>query len=204
MRHSFWFRVGLVLLGAGLLVPAPAMAQFSKSGKFLQAVRDKDVDEAMNDLSDPGAGLVNTHDLANGQTALHIVTERRDLMWMRFLITKGADVNARDGHGLTPLVLASNLGFVEGMALLVDKGAHPDEPSATGETPLISAVHRHDLAAMRILLAGGANPDRADHSGRSARDYAQMSGKGGPMLTLIEQASKSRGGQGAGTYGPSL
>ena len=36
------------------------------------------------------------------------LTARRDLTWMGFLIGKGANVNARDVKGVTPLVLASN------------------------------------------------------------------------------------------------
>ena len=191
------------LMGA-LAVPAPALAQFTSSYKFLQAVRDKDSQTVLDALGESGVNIVNTRDSSSGHTALHIVTARRDKEWMEFLLAKGADVNARDGHGETPLVIASNLSFVEGVDLLLRHGARVDEPSSTGETPLISAVHRRDLAMMRVLLAGGANPDRADNSGRSARDYAMLGGKNNTVITLIESASQNQGDHGAGTYGPKL
>ena len=187
-----------------LLVSSPAMAQFSKSWKFLEAVRNKDGQEVSDDLGDPSTNLINTHDSSTGQTALHIVTARRDLTWMEFLIAKGAEVDARDNHGVTPLVLATNLGFTEGVTLLVAHGAKVDEPSSTGETPLIAAVHRHDLALMRVLLAGGANPDRADSSGRSARDYAMLLGKDNAAVTLLDSQAQTRRSHAADSYGPHL
>ena len=123
---------------------------------------------------------------------------------MTFLISRGADVNARDLRGQTPLVLASDMGFVEGVQVLVKNGAHVDESSATGETPLIAAVHRRDLAMVRVLLTAGANPDRADNSGRSARDYAQLGGKNSALSALIDQLAQPAGDHPSGSYGPSL
>ena len=187
---------------AALAVPIPALAQVTGSYKFLQAVRDKDGQTVIDALSDTSANIVNTRDSSNGQTALHIVTARRDKEWMGFLLEKGADVNARDIHGDTPLEIASNLGYFEGVEVLLQHGARVDEPSATGETPLIAAVHRHDMAMIRVLLAGSADPDRADNSGRSARDYALLGGKNNSVTTLIESVRQSQSGLGSGTYGP--
>jgi ankyrin repeat protein len=204
VKFSHWSRVVLAAAGGALLVSSPAMAQFSKSWKFLEAVRNKDGQEVSDDLGDPSTNLINTHDSTSGQTALHIVTARRDLTWMEFLIAKGAEVDARDIHGETPLVMATNLGFVEGVQLLVAHGAKVDEPSSTGETPLIAAVHRHDLALMRVLLAGGANADRTDNSGRSARDYAMLLGKDNAVETLIESQAKTPGTHSPTSYGPHL
>jgi ankyrin repeat protein len=196
---------GLMPLLIGLsCIATPVQAQMSSSFKFLEAVRKKngaDVEEA---LAVPGSTIVNTRDITSGQTALHIVTARRDLTWMTYLIAKGANVNARDGNGVTPLQLASNLGFVEGMQLLVDRKARVDDPNDSGETPLIAAVHRRDLAMMRILLTAGANPDRADNSGRSARDYARLAANGGPLVNEIDASAKPRGQRTQGSYGPSL
>ena len=191
------------LMGA-LVLPGAAMAQFTASYKFLQAVRDKDGQTVLDALNDTSVNIVNTRDSSNGQTALHIVTARRDKDWMEFLLAKGADANARDAHGDTPLEVASNFGFVEGIDVLLKYGARVDEPSSTGETPLIAAVHRRDLAMMRVLLAGGANPDRADNSGRSARDYAMLGGKNNSLITVIESTSQTKGNVGAVTYGPKL
>ncbi|MBU6266055.1 MAG: ankyrin repeat domain-containing protein [Sphingomonadales bacterium] len=184
------------------VIATPAAAQFSKSYKFLEAVKDKDGQKVTDELSQPGATLINTQDVTTGQTALHIVVARRDSTWVSFLLGKGADPNVRDFAGVSPLVLACNMGFSEAVELLLAKGARVDEPNATGETPLIASVHRRDMAMMRLLLKAGANPDRADSSGRSARDYAALDGRNSPLTAVIDENVKVKKATGAKSYGP--
>lgn len=205
-RFSILAQMLCALLAAALVAPAPAMAQFSKSYKFLEAVRKKDGTVVQDALDEPGSQIVNTRDSTTGQTALHIVTARRDLTWMNFMISKGANVNVHDARGVTPLQLAVTLGFPEGVELLVGQKARIDEPNSEGETPLISAVHRRDTAMMRVLLKAGANPDRADNSGRSARDYALLNGPGNSLINEINSSAKPAA-QRSGpqrSYGPTL
>jgi ankyrin repeat protein len=192
------------MLGA-LALAVPAQAQFSEGYKFLESVRKKEGDKVTDALNVPGTQIVNTKDSSTGQSALHIVTARRDRVWMEFLVAKGANVNARDFKGTTPLVLAVDLGFLEGVDFLISVGARVDEPNDTGETPLISAVHRKDLALVRMLLKAKANPDRADNSGRSARDYAMLDGKGSALAGEFDAIPKGSGNApSAKTYGPSF
>lgn len=199
-------RILVTLLAGAVLATSPAQAQFSAGWKFLEAVRKKDGTKVEEALNEPGSTIVNTRDVTTGQTALHIVTQRRDLTWMSYLIGKGANVNMRDTQGVTPLQLASNLGFIEGIELLVESKARIDDPNDAGETPLISAVHRRNTAMARILLKAGADPDRKDNSGRSARDYATLDGGGGGMLAEIQASAKPRSQRPAGgaVYGPSF
>ena len=190
----------------GVAVQPVAAQNFSVGFKFLQAVEKKDATE-VDALLKQNATVVNTRDLAKGHTALHIVTQRRDLQWMGFLLGKGADPNIADKNGVTPLLMASQLGFVEGVELLASRGAGVDIPNAAGETPLISAVHRSDTSMIRVLLAAGADPDRNDNSGRSARDYATLASPGSQTLEEITRLGGEKGErarQKAQTYGPSF
>lgn len=192
-----------ILLAAAVSIPA--QAQFSDSYKFLEAVRKKEGEKVTEALNEPGTQIINTRDVTTGHSALHIVVARRDLTWMQFLIGKGANVNIRDNKGMTPLVQACELGFIEGVDELIKSGARVEDANNTGETPLISAVHRRDLALVRLLIKAGANPDRPDNSGRSARDYAVLEGKSSPVLGEIERASKDVKTAGPKkTYGPSF
>ncbi|MDE2411662.1 MAG: ankyrin repeat domain-containing protein [Sphingomonadales bacterium] len=194
----------LPLIAASLAWSLPAAAQFSDSYKFLESVKKKEGDKVTDALDKGNPNLINTRDVTTGETALHIVTQRRDLTWMQFLIGKGANVNARDSQGQTPLVIASNFSFVEGVDLLVSHGAKVDESNNAGETPLITAVHNRNIALVRILLRAGASPTRADNSGRSALDYAAMEGKGGAIWTELDTASKTKTATAKPAYGPSF
>lgn len=197
-------------LAALLALGAPAAAQnYSPGYKFLEAVEKKDITEVEKLLGKPGSTLINSRDITNGRTALHIAAARRDVVWLTFLANKGANPNIADNRGVTPLMLASQLGFFEGVQTLITAGARVDEPNEAGETPLITAVHRRDTQMMRVLLQAGANPDRSDNSGRSAREYAQLEGSSSRTLEEIERSARSAGTRSGSSrdtgevYGPS-
>ncbi|MCA1661505.1 MAG: ankyrin repeat domain-containing protein [Novosphingobium sp.] len=192
-------------MAGGLALAIPAQAQFSTGYKFLEAVKKKDGREVTDMLAAPGSTVINTKDISNGDTALHIVVARRDTTWIRFLAAKGANVNARNNKGETPLQLASNLGFEDGVAALLKLGAKVDDANGTGETPLIAATHRKDAAMARLLLKAGADPRRNDNSGRSAFDYASLDGRSNPVLAEIENAAKEAAAKPkVSSYGPKL
>ena len=196
------------LLAAALaaLLAIPAAAQFQSEGyQFLEAVKDREGDAATEMLSKPGTQLVNTRDITSGDTGLHIVVARSDVLWIRFLLQRGADPNIRNKKGLTPLQLATALSFTEGVEALIKGGANVNVNDQTGETPLIAAVHSRNVALVRLLLEKGALPDHNDNSGRSARDYVDL--MSGNTLLLQEFANADAKRAAAGTkrdYGPSL
>lgn len=195
------------IFAAVLVLGTPAAAQtYSDGYLFLKAVQDQDIHKVDELLGKPGSTVINSRDLTNGRTGLHIAAERRDAVWLTYLLNRGANPNIADRRGVTPLMRASQLGFFEGVQRLTAKGARVDEPNATGETPLILAVHRRDTAMMRVLLGAGADPDRADNSGRTARDYAELEGTDSLVLAEIERHDDSGDERRAeaGAYGPSL
>ena len=186
-------------LAAGLIVPAAfgvvapaAYAQFSDSYNFLKAVKDRKGEEAEKFLSEPGSVIINTRDGSTGETALHIVIQRRDSTWLGYLLQKGANPNLADKKGTTPLMLATQLGYVDGIDWLVRKKAVVDQTNRSGETALILAVQLRNLEAVRALLKAGANPDKTDsRAGYSARDYAKQDGRASAIAAIIESNGKA-------------
>jgi uncharacterized protein len=187
--------VAAMLLGA---FAAPAMAQSGKgfgsdSYRFFKAVREKNGPDATALMTQPGSTLVNQRDYDSGDYALHIVTRRRDTPWMSLLLGRGANVDAKDKAGNTALILAAELGFVDGVQLLLARKANANAANNQGETPLIKAVQARDANSARLLLAAGANPDKADSlAGRSAREYAEQDRRAGQILRLIKEVDERK------------
>lgn len=192
-----------IIAAAMLALATPAAAQFQSEGyQFLEAVKDREGTAATDMLNTPGSTVINARDITSGETGLHIVVGRRDIVWTRWLLQEGANPNIADNRGRTPLIAAAEIGFLEGVQALLRRGAQVDIASSTGETPLISAVLTRNVELMEILLEGGADPDRTDNTGRSARDYAQERGVPARILATIEASERDEAGNGTRSYGP--
>jgi uncharacterized protein len=175
-----------LIVGALLLFPSVASAQFSDSYNFLKFVRDRDGNKATELLSKPGTVIIDTKDGATGDSALHIVTRGRDLVWINFLLARGAKPNSRNVQGDTPLMVATQLRFVEAAQALLRFGAQVNLGNSGGETPLIRAVQQRDAVLVRLYMTNGANADKADTIGYSARDYAKRDTRATAILKIIE------------------
>lgn len=186
-------RLVLAAASLALLVPAmlPAAAQQrSDSYEFIEAVKKQDGTKVTDFLNKPGQTIANVRD-DRGDAAIHIVTRRRDMAYLRFLLARGASINLEDGGGNTPLMLAVEAAWPEGVALLIQQRANVNQGNRGGETPLMRAVQRRDADMVRTLLAAQADPDQADRlAGMTARDYAARDTRSPIVAQLLKDAPK--------------
>ena len=183
---GWWVKVSMALAIASLAAPAFAQIQGSEGEAFLKAVEEGDSATAIPLAEVPGSHVVNYRGYA-GDTALHIATRKRELEWVGFLLTKGADPNIGDAQGDTPLIIAARIGFENAADYMLRMGAKARHANRRGETALIVAVQQRRPDIVKLLLLAGANPDKTDHAaGYSARDYAKRDTRSRELLKLIE------------------
>jgi ankyrin repeat protein len=77
-----------------------------------------------------------------------------DTHTVRKLIENGAEVNARDTGGNTPLILASFYASAECVGLLLEKGADANASNENGVTALVRAATNYEKT--RLLVDAGA------------------------------------------------
>jgi ankyrin repeat protein len=199
------FRVFSLSLAATVvaLAVAPAVqAQFRGGYAFLQAVDGRDGTKATEALKDD-PGLIDTKNPDTGETALIIVTKRRDSVWVNFMLDKDADPEIGDKQGMTALMHAALLNFTDAGESLLRHRAPVDQTNRRGETALILAVQAKNTAMVRLLVRNGANPDKADHiTGMSARDYAKRDDRSGQLLALLDAKSDAPLRDNGAVFGP--
>jgi ankyrin repeat protein len=83
--------------------------------------------------------------------AIHAACAAGSLAIARALIDAGADVNAVQQAGFTPLHAAAMTGQVELARLLVDRGADPGAKADDGRTALEMARHAKQQAVVNLL-----------------------------------------------------
>jgi ankyrin repeat protein len=81
------------------------------------------------------------------------------------LLNVGADVNAKDNYGITPLHWASLTGHVQVFNELLEHEADIEAKDTDGETPLHNACCNGHVAVVNELLSRGANTEVKDNGG---------------------------------------
>ncbi|MGC9119596.1 MAG: ankyrin repeat domain-containing protein, partial [Thermoproteus sp.] len=92
-----------------------------------------------------------------GGTALHAAARLCDVELIQQLLDGGANIDARDKHGRTPLYYAVESRCLDAVLLLLQRGALPSS------SDLEPAVRRNDVALLSVLLK--ANPEAARGAG---------------------------------------
>ncbi|WP_264953802.1 ankyrin repeat domain-containing protein [Wolbachia endosymbiont (group A) of Endotricha flammealis] len=108
-----------------------------------------------------------------GRTVLHYAVDAKTV---RFLVEKGANVNAADVGGYTALHLAVTEKRLETVRALVKSGANVNaEEYGNKCTPLHLACMVGEKEIVEELVKAGGEIEQADKFGMTAMDYAKNS-----------------------------
>lgn len=128
-------------------------------------------------------------------TLLHIAAQRGRLDNVKFLLSYGANPDARDpGQGATPLHLCAEGNHVQVAEALLKAGADVHAKDRAGRTPLHVAAYWGAAEVARILLAHGAEVNARDED-RQTPLHAATAGNAGAaavvQILLEAQADRS-------------
>jgi ankyrin repeat protein len=118
---------------------------------------------------------------------------------IEYLISAGADPNAVDRSGVSPLHRAVRTRSAAAVRVLLDGGADPIRPNKAGSTPLHLAVQttgrggsgssqaRDEQAAIiRLLVERAATPTDIDGRGKNVFEAASTEWAGALLLSLLK------------------
>ncbi|MFM1848008.1 MAG: hypothetical protein RL417_1482 [Pseudomonadota bacterium] len=101
------------------------------------------------------------------RTMLGIAAQSPNDLVVKALIEGGADVNAVDGIGHTPLMRAVDLASIPNIRALLGAKADVNYRDNEGRTPLLLAIRNQNEEVATVLLEAGADPSIADNEGNS-------------------------------------
>ncbi len=182
-----------------LALSAPAWPQQD----IFDLMRKGDVQAVMS-LVEKTPGLVDARE-GQGMTPLHYAVYGKDTRLIRFLIDKGASLEAVNASVKTPLHIAAINDQSEAAAVLLERGAKVEARDDYGRTALIlCARERGQAATGRVLIAAGADVNAVDRFGSSALELAAWRGKKDFVDLLLDRGVKLPEGGDAWRMGISL
>ncbi len=130
---------------------------------------------------------------SSGNTAVQrALSKRKDVVTLSLLIDKGADIEARDIVGRTPLCNAIVSNSLITARYLIKRGADANakcDISNTLGTLLFEAVRQKKEWAVELLLEGGADLQARDITGRRVLYYAVRGGQESMVKVLLDHGA---------------
>ena len=123
----------------------------------------------------------------DGATPFWRAAQSGDTALMKLLLDKGANPKIATAHGVTPLAVASGIGWVEGITfewsekenleavkLCLDLNIDPNIADDEGRTALHGAAHKGRNEVIKLLVAHGAKLDAHDLGSRDTVNGAML------------------------------
>ena len=117
--------------------------------------------------------LINCYPNIDGKTALHLASERGNLMMVKFLINRGAQIEAKNNGGQNPLHYAYN---PEVAKYLIDNGTEIESKDNYGFTSLLWAAKIGNNDVVKCLIENGADVEAKSNLGKTSIHTAAVSG----------------------------
>ena len=108
---------------------------------------------------------------------------------IKSFIQNGANLNAADSTGLTPLMAASYKGQTAVLKQLVQSKVTLDSKDESGYTALMYASNTNNLACVKYLVENGANINESDNDGSTPLMFCAQHGYNDIVMHLLEKGA---------------
>jgi ankyrin repeat protein len=123
------------------------------------------------------------------QTALMLACQNGSVKTVKFLIDKGADVNAIDKSGWTPLHYASQSGCVDSLKLIIEQVANVNAKNNDDQCAIHIAAKSGKLECLQYLIGKGADVNSEDVYKKTPLHYASERGHLDCVELLISKSA---------------
>lgn len=179
-----WHLFAAITAIAVIAASGPVAAQ---SARIVDAIKNRDV-AALGQLVASKADVNQAG--GDGATALHWAAHVDSIESADLLLKAGAQVDAHNVYGVSPLMLASLNGSPRMVTRLLDGGANPNTALPSGETVLMTAARVGNTETVRLLLAKGADVKASEkEKGQNALMWAAAEGHAGVVALLLEHGA---------------
>ncbi len=114
--------------------------------------------------------------------------ERGEIAVLKKLIKDGADMNAKDSRGRTPVMAATHRNQVESVKVLIEAGADINERDDRSDNPFLYAGAEGLLDILKLTIDAGADPTLSNRYGGTALIPAAERGHLAVMEELLKRS----------------
>lgn len=158
--------------------------------KFAEALEKGDLDRVDLMLTAGEARITQPLSQYNDQP-IHLAAGKGNIALIELLVRHGADINATDTDGDTPLITAAHWNEPAAVKKLLELGAEYNfRPPKSGMTALFRAASENRLGIVEILTDAGADTNIATDSGLTALFSAALRGHMEVAKRLVDCGAK--------------
>jgi len=145
---------------------------------------------SVKELLEADPSLLETKDAA-GSTPLITACAGGNFEVVKYLVGKGADINAGDNEDSRAIHLAGVSGNVEVIGYLLDLGVAVDQPDENGMTAMLFAGYRGQSEAVKFLISRGADVDATTTGGGTMVHAASYAGDVEMLNMLFDRGASA-------------